>query len=241
VASSRCAAAALVAVLWASAARAQTPDPADSPRPITAGADVEVTSDYVWHGFLVNPTASVQPNLWLKIGSLTISSWMNASRVGPRGQSLTEHDLTIDLTREAGPWTISAGWTNYAFVDLAEGRYSNELYVGATHDSYVQPTVQVSADVHQGSGTYLSVGASHDYALWREDVTLSPRLTVGYNHYQWIAVSSMSDAALGLELSVPMMNGRVILAPSVTYSRSLNAELFEHRTYAGVRVSVTGF
>jgi hypothetical protein len=103
-------------------------DATESRALIAAGADLAVASDYVWRGFLENQTISVQPNLWMTVGDFTLSSWMNASRVGPNGRSLTERDLTLDYTHAFGSWTLSGGWINYTFVDVSVDRYSNEFY-----------------------------------------------------------------------------------------------------------------
>jgi hypothetical protein len=167
-----------------------------------------------------------------------MSSWMNASRVGPNGRSFTERDLTIDYSRTIGAWALSAGWTNFTFVDVSVDRYSNEVYGSITHESYLSPAFHVYQDVHQGSGTYVSVDVSHEYSLWRAGVTLSPAVSIGYNQRQWIDESTFSDAPLGLTLSVPLMGDRLRVAPAINYSRSLNASLFENHLYGAVTLSV---
>jgi hypothetical protein len=85
------------------------------------------------------------------------------SRVRPNGRSFTERDFTLDYTRALGTWEVSAGSTNYTFVDVSEDRYSNELYAAIAHDSYLSPTLHVSHDLHQGSRSYVSVDVSHEY------------------------------------------------------------------------------
>src|SRR5262245_44311878 len=55
--------------------------PAPAPRfNVTAGTEFLASSSYVWRGFQPNASFSVQPNTWVKIDNLTISSWMNIAR-----------------------------------------------------------------------------------------------------------------------------------------------------------------
>jgi hypothetical protein len=205
---------------------------------ISAGADVAVASDYVWRGFLENPTISAQPNLWMTVGDFTLSSWMNASRVGPNGRSLTERDLTLDYTHAFGSFELSGGWINYTFVDVSVDRYSNEVYSSLAYTGYLSPTVHLYQDVQQGSGSYISLDVSHEYPVWHAGVTLSPQMSVGYNHRQWIDASTFSDANLGLTLSVPLMQDRLRVAPAINYSKALDRTLFDDHLYWAVTVSV---
>jgi hypothetical protein len=213
-------------------------DATESRALIAAGADLAVASDYLWRGFLENQTISVQPNLWMTVGDFTVSSWMNASRVGPNGRSLTERDLTLDYTHAFGSWTLSGGWINYTFVDVSVDRYSNEFYGSLAYAGYFSPTLHVFQDVQQGSGSYVSVGVSHEYSIWRGGVTLSPQMSLGYNRRQWIDASTMSDANVGLTLSVPLMGDRLRVAPAVNYSKALDKALFDDHLYWAVTLSV---
>jgi len=232
------AAAALVVSQVSLAQAADAPEPAEHRPVISAGADIGVASDYVWRGFLENRTLSVQPNLWMTLGDVTVSSWMNASRTGPNGRSFTERDLTVEYSRTVSDWTLSGGWTNFTFVDVSVDRYSNEIYGSIARKNYLSPTLHIYQDVHQGSGSYVSLDVSHEYPVWRSKMTLSPQLSVGYNHRQWIDASTLSDANLGLTLNVPVVGDRLRIAPAVNYSKGLNASFFEDHLYWGVTASV---
>jgi hypothetical protein len=205
---------------------------------VTAGADLAVASDYMWRGYRENQTLSVQPNLWMTVGDFTVSSCMNASRVGPNGGSLTERDLTVDYPRTFSSWTLSGGWTNYTFVDVSVDRYSNEMYGSLGYTSYLSPTLHVYQDVQQGSGSYISLDVSHEYSLGHRGVTLSPQMAVGYNHQQWIDASTFSDANVGLTLGVPLAGDRLRIAPVLNYSKALDTTLFEDHLYWAVTLSV---
>ncbi len=208
---------------------------AQTPVPITRGVDLVGTSAYLWRGFVPTDALSVQPNLWIKAGDVTLSSWGNTAR--PRvGGLLTEHDFTVDYTRTAGRYVVSAGWINYLFPSVDVGRYSNEFYVGVSHASFLNPAVRVYHDVQVGAGTYVNAGVSHEFAVGRALVT--PSVAVGYNRHQWIAESTWSDALMGVKVKVPTSSKRLTLVPFVNYSRSLASGLFPSRFYGGLGVSV---
>lgn len=205
---------------------------------VASGLDMVVVSAYVWRGFVLVDDAALQPNAWLKVGNLTLTSWMNVASTCPNGDHLTEHDFTADYTIARGKTSFSAGYVNYLFPDLDTDRVSHEIYAGVAHASYFAPALRVYHDVHVGSGTYVSLAASHTYALPWRDAALTPSLALGYNHRQWIDDSTFSDLALGLKARVPTPLPRVALTPFVTWSRSLATAHFPSRFVYGVGMSV---
>jgi len=207
-----------------------------SPIQVTAGADLVVTSAYVWRGFVPTDRASVQPMLWVKLGDLTVSSWFNVAGEQPNG-ALTEHDFTVDWSKARGAWTFSGGWIHYVFPGVSTGGVSSEFYGGVAYAGLLNPTVRVFQDVQEGRGTYVNVGIGHTLALPR-GVALTPTVTLGYNHQQWTSESGWSDANVTLRLLVPMPQPHVFLAPFVAYSKSLETGLFPRKLYGGVSLTV---
>ena len=208
---------------------------AQTPLPVTKGADLVGSNAYLWRGFVPTDAFSVQPNLWIKVGDLTVSSWGNTSR--PTGNGLlTEHDLTVDVTRTRGRYVVSAGWINYLVPGVDTGRYSNEFYAGVSHASFLTPTLRVYHDVQVGAGTYVNASVSHEFAVGR--LLATPSVAVGYNRHQWIAESTWSDAVMGLKVKLPTPSKRLTIAPFLNYSRSLARDLFPSRFYGGLGVSV---
>jgi hypothetical protein len=216
----------------------QPPVTAPEPAPrVKVGFDLVAASAFVWRGFVLTPSLVVQPNMWVKVGDFTVTSWGNVARHGPNGKALTEHDLVVAYSKSRRAYTFSAGWINYVFLDLSTGRVTNELYVGVNHASYFSPAIMVYQDLQEGSGTYISAASSHAYTL-RSNVVLTPSLAVGYNHNQWIDASTFSDATVGVKLAVPTPIRHLAVAPFANYSISLNREMIPHRFFWGVSFSV---
>lgn len=204
---------------------------------VTAGVDLMATSAYVWRGFIPTREPSLQPAPWVKVGSVTFTSWSNFASRGSAGRPVTEHDATIDYTGHSGTFAVSVGYTNYFFPD-ASSDLSHELYAGVAHDSYFSPSLRVYRDVSAGKGTYANFSIAHSYEISNGRLTLTPNAAIGYNHHQWMDRSTWSDLAIGVKASLPPVSARVSISPFIMYSRSLAADLLPSRLYGGVIVSV---
>jgi hypothetical protein len=219
----------------AAAATPAESQPAAAPA-VTIGASAAVVSAYVWRGFVLIDEVSVQPSVWLKMGGLTLTSWVNVSP-GVEGDAFTEHDFTLDYTRSVGRVALSAGYINYFFVSLDEDRFTNELYVGATVSGPLNPSLRVYQDVQQGSGTYVSFGVSQAVPLGSKGPTITPSAVLGYNNNQWVDGSGWSDLSVGATLAFPV-NGHLDLSASANYSRSLNKDWFPSKFWGGATLAV---
>ncbi|MDE3155285.1 MAG: hypothetical protein KGN76_09285 [Acidobacteriota bacterium] len=204
----------------------------ESSGPVTVGMEVKAASAYVWRGFVPTPAFSLEPEPWIRIGEVTVSSMTDLAR--PDGSMLVdEHDLTVDYSHRAGPVRLSGGWINYVFPQETENRHSDELYAAVALSSYLHPTLRVFEDVHAGKGTYVNLAVSHEYELAR-DWAVTPSLAVGYNRHYWIDASTFSDANVGVTLTVPTPVPGLRLAPFLNYSRSLNLDYTPNRFYGGL-------
>jgi len=233
-------AAAMSLVLGAAGPAAAQSAPADGqparPPAITAGASATVVSAFVWRGWVIIDEASVQPLAWVKAGGVTLTSWVNVS---PRneGDAWTEHDLTLDYTRQVGRVLVSAGYVHYFFRSFNTDRWTHECYVGAAVPGPLNPAVRIYQDIHQGSGTYVSAGVSHSVSLGTKGLSITPSAALGYNNHQWVEGSGWSDLNVGVLLALPL-GGHVGASASVNYSRSLNDDWFPSKPWGGLTVIV---
>jgi hypothetical protein len=202
---------------------------------LSVGADVGVTSAYVWRGFVLHDSACLQPDLWVKLADLTVTSWVNVRSGVAADNHVNEHDLTVDYSRDVRRLTLSAGWMNYRFFGNESGQ-SNEFYAGVRADVFLQPGVQVYRDVGQGDGTYVSLSATEEWPIGTR-ATGAAQVAVGYNNHQYIDVSGFSDIGMTLKLTLPIPSTRMALQPAVTYSRSLMPELFPSRLFGALSVA----
>jgi hypothetical protein len=204
---------------------------------IGGGASLTFASAFVWRGFVLTTTPAVQPGAFVTVGPVTVTSWANVDHPVAGQWSFTEHDFTVDYSREAGPVTLSAGWTNYFFA-TETGRHSNEFYGGIAGGGYLNPALQVYADVQQGHGTYAVLTVSHEYPLSANGVTVTPTASLGYNHHQWTEFVGFSDVNVGARLSWPLPVARLAIQPWINYSFGFKASGLPSRFYVGVSLAV---
>jgi uncharacterized protein (TIGR02001 family) len=203
--------------------------------PVSVSIDVGFVNQYLWRGFVLNPTPSVQPGISVGYKDFTISSWSNVSHTGPNGQNWTEHDLTLDYTKGFGKNSVSVGYINYAFPDLEdEAQFTHELYFGYAYDTILSPSITVYRDVDDGDGWYYYASIGHSVPL-PKGLSLNPSLGLGVNQHQWISQTAVSNFDVGASLDIPV--GHVTFSPFFTRMIG-NTTLFGSHNMWGMSMSI---
>jgi len=205
--------------------------------PVSVEFTTSFANQYIWRGFVLNDTPSMQPGLAVGYKGFTVSSWNNIAHTGPNGQSWTEHDLTVDYTKAIGKHSLSGGWINYAFPDIepGNGRYSNELYFGYGYDTVLSPSFKVYGDFDEGNGLYYFFSIGHSIPL-PKGMSFNPTAGIGINQHEWIDQTVISDFDIGASLDIPL--GHVTLSPFYTHVIG-HKTLFGNHPLYGVNLSIT--
>jgi uncharacterized protein (TIGR02001 family) len=182
--------------------------------------DNNFTSKYIWRGQDLANTPSMQPGFTYSYKGLSLSSWSNFAHTeigdsGVLGNHWTEHDFTVDYgLNPSEKVSVNFGFINYAFPNLTEGRYTNEIYGSVGFDTILQPTFAVYGDMHNGDGMYYNFGIGHGVDLGK-GVALNLSAAVGLNQKQWIDITTVSDVVLGVSVDIPL--GMVTFSPFYNY------------------------
>lgn len=160
----------------------------------------------------------------------TVNSWANFSQRVEGGGHWTEHDLTLDYSREAGRYTLSAGYTNFyvAGTPSEDGSSTNEFYVGIARSGPIEPSFRYYRDVDQGRGDYFFASIGRTVKLPR-GLALNLSLGAGLNHHLYIPQTTISDVDPGAALDIPV-GSRLTVSPFVT-------GMIGHRTLFGRHVA----
>jgi hypothetical protein len=192
------------------------------------GVRLETTavSRYLWRGWVLNESASLQPALTVSYQGLSVTSWSNLSHHVPHNQAWTEHDLNLEYNRKAGSFVFTGGLYEYRYPDLrpSEGNRSMEVYAGVRHDSYFSPSFRAYHDWKLGKGDYFTGSISHTY-LWKSKIGITPLLLVGLNHHQFQRNSTISDVDAGVTVDLPV-GKHFVVSPFFL-------EMAGHRTFFG--------
>ena len=202
----------------------------------TWAAEASIVSQYLWRGFVLNDSPSFQPSLTVGYRGFSANSWLNFSRRVPGGRHWTEHDLTLDYSREIRRVTLSAGYINYYIRGTPPegGSSSSEFYAGIAHSGLLKPSFRYYRDVDQGRGDYLFSSIGHTVKLPRS-AALNLTLGLGLNHHLYVSQTAISDVDFGAALDLPA-GSRLKLSPFFTGVTG-HRTLFPRHYAFGLKVS----
>lgn len=121
-------------LMAAAAAAAQDSAPAPAvaaPNPVvTAGAELDVLSNYVWRGFVYSGRNStggpvVWPTAWVSAHGFTASVFGNYDPNWDPGWN--EYDLTVTYERSARRWGLGATYTRYVYYNGDDRAATSEV------------------------------------------------------------------------------------------------------------------
>lgn len=202
----------------------------------TANLTVGALSQYVWRGFaytkdsiVVQPSATVgykgfAVNLW---GNLDTDRW---NRSGEDSNNWTETDMTLSYDWAMGPVNFSTGYIYYA-LDAATD--SQEVFLSATLDTLLKPTLKIYRDIDHFAGWYATLGVSHSLPV-TGDLALDFGAQVGYLAADEAssyadpddandAYNNFHDGLLSVSMKIPV-NQYVSVTPQVYYSFPLSSD-----------------
>lgn len=223
----------------------------------SAFAAVEVSGDayigmydkYLWRGFdLSGSEGVVQGGVDLTYKNFTLSYWTNIqafddTKENPNYEAgeATETDITLDYSFDLGELvSMSVGNIFYQLEGLKD---TNELYVGATVNTILEPSVKVYYDYDEAEEDGLfftgSVGHSIDLA---EGLSVSVGALVSYNQESDYAVGNYSawhnyELSAGVDYAV---NDNISISPSFMYSAPISdqaKDTIDYETLTGLSVT----
>ena len=204
----------------------------------TAEVSVAALSQYVFRGFAYSKDSMVvQPsmtvgykdfsfNLW---GNVDTDRWNNDN--GQASNSWTETDMTMSYAWAMGPVNFSSGYTYYVLDDSANS--TQEVFLSATLDTLLKPTLKIYRDIEHFAGWYVSLGVSHSVPI-TEAINLDLGAQVGYlaaddaSSYadpqdNTKAFSNFHDGLLSAAVKIPV-NKYIAVTPQVYYSFPLSSD-----------------
>lgn len=202
----------------------------------TADLTVAALSQYVWRGFAYSKdSVVVQPSMTVGYKGFSANLWGNldTDRWNDDGQdsnSLTETDMTLAYAWAMGPVNLSAGYIYYAFDGATD---TQEVYLTATLDTLLSPTLKVYRDIDHYAGWYATLGVSHTMPI-KDDIALTLGAQVGYlvadeaSSYAdpndgSKAFSNFHDGLLSASVKIPV-NQYISVTPQLYYSFPLSSD-----------------
>ncbi len=171
---------------------------ADETKP-TAALDLGVFSQYIWRGFeLSHNSVVVQPSATLAYNGFSFNVWgnldTNKKTIAVDGSEsneakYNETDLTFAYAKDLGPVKLGGGLIYYALDGIQD---SQELFVSATLNTILNPTLSVYREIAHLPAWYVSLGISHSQEIV-DKITLDLAASAGYYHSDDSDFSEVKD------------------------------------------------
>lgn len=202
----------------------------------TADLTVSALSRYVWRGWAyTKDSVVIQPSMTIGYKGFGFNLWGNLDTDRWDGtdegtDNWTETDMTLSYDWTMGPVGLSAGYIYYALDSATD---SQEVYLSATLDTLLSPTLKVYRDIDHLAGWYITLGVSHSIPL-KDDINLDLGAQVSYlaadestsyadpddinDEY-----NNFHDGLLSASVTIPV-NQYVAVTPQLYYSFPLSSD-----------------
>lgn len=198
-------------------------------------ASVDLMSNYVWRGQKLSNSFVIQPSVGINYGVFGANIWANYdsdSKVdeGDGHGEFTETDITLNYTRSIDKWTLGAGYIYYA---LNNGNDTQELYLFATYETLLNPTLTVYYDYDEGDGAFIVASVSHSLGITK-DIALNLSASASYNINNKVMgfdangddFSNFYNAEILCSVNIPIWKS-ISISPKVAYSFPLSNDAEE--------------
>jgi len=224
----------------------------------SGSASVDVMSNYVWRGQKLSNSWVIQPSVTITYGVFGANLWANYdsdSKIdeGDGHGELTETDLTLSYTRSMGKWTFGTGYIYYA---LNNANDTQEVYLSASYDTLLKPTLTAYYDFDEGNGAFIVASIGHSIEIIK-GINLNLGASASYNINNKVMglnkdgedFSDFYNAELTTSLNIPVWKA-VTVTPKVAYSfhlcdhaeeaiRSISDDSDKDIFYGGVNVTLS--
>jgi len=205
----------------------------------TADLTVAALSKYVWRGFeLSKDSVVLQPSMTVGYKGFSANLWGNLDTdlydTTSESSNWTETDFTLAYDKSFGSVGVTAG---YIFYGLDGATDSQEIFVSASLDTLLAPTLSVYRDYDNYAGWYVTLGVSHSLPVM-DNVSLDLGAQISYlkaddaSTYGEVIngaqssteeYSALHDGTLSASMTFPV-NEYVSVTPSLTYVFPLSSE-----------------
>ena len=169
-----------------------------------AEAGVDVLSDYMWRGVILNDNWCWQPSVSVgynteDFGGIYFNYWASFDFTHRRNScagggnsrrcmGIQEQDFYLGYTKSFGDFDFEIGWYFYDYPyngpDHCAGSLGHDLYIGGFYNNaFVTPGVELywsptTQHGHEPATAYVRLSAKHDFAI-TDELTITPKASLG--------------------------------------------------------------
>lgn len=189
-------------------------------------ASVDVMSNYVWRGQKLSNSWVVQPSVGINYGVFGANIWTNYdsdSKIdeGDEHGEFSETDFTLSYTRAIDKWTFGTGYIYYA---LSGTNDTQELYLSASYDTLLKPSVILYYDFDEGQGAFIIASIGHSIEVLK-GASLNFGASASYNINNKVMgydeneddFSNFYNAELSSSVNIPVWKA-ITITPKIAYT-----------------------
>lgn len=201
---------------------------------ISTSLDISYCSKYVWRGMPANLESAIQPSLTMSHPSgLSFNLWGSYDATNSNGHKgrITEVDYTLGYSWKPATTAYSVGIIRYEFPNTTFAK-THEVYLTATYDASLSPTLALNYDFDQADGLYANFGIGKACKLGSGEtsssVNFSAKLgmaTEGYNKFYFSGHKDAAFTDIYLSAGIPVKSGKMTITPSLVFTSILDGGL----------------
>ncbi len=223
----------------------------------SGNASVDVMSNYVWRGQKLSNSWVVQPSVGITYGVFGANIWANYDSdakidEGDEHGEFSETDITLSYTRAIANWTFGTGYIYYA---LNGANDTQELYLSASYDTLLKPSLTIYYDFDEGQGAFIIASIGHSVEVFK-GTSLNFGSSASYNINNKVMgyddngddFSNFYNAELSTSMNINVWK-TIIITPKIAYSfpisndaedaiASINDDRDKDIFYAGLNVAL---
>ncbi len=194
---------------------------------------MDVMSNYVWRGQKLSNSWVLQPSVGINYGAFGANIWANydsdraeiTSGDSSGHGEFTETDITLTYTHSIDKLTITAGYIYYA---LDGANDTQELFISASYDTILSPSLTIYYDYDEGNGAFIVLGIGHTLNITK-DISTKLGASASYNIRNKVMgfdsngkrFSNLYNAELSAAVTIPLYKD-ISLTPKIAYSMPIS-------------------
>ena len=194
----------------------------------TASGSVAFLGKYIWRGYeLSDKSMVVQPSITFAYKGSAFNIWGNLDPDPPDSNAvLNETDLTVSYDASIGFFGLGAGYIYYGLDGMDD---TQEIYLKASYDGFLTPTLTMYRDISSLPGYYFNLGLSHSFSL-TDAIILNLSGAFGYSISNDDSIveagtndkyKGLQDGMLSASLSIPAAK-YITVSPTVSYAFAIS-------------------
>ena len=196
----------------------------------TAALDVSFLSQYMWRGIdLSKDSIVIQPSMTMGYNGASVNLWGNfdTDNAAYDGAKYNETDVTLSYAMTFDMVSVTANYAYYAVDAVEDGQ---EVYMSATLNTLLSPTVTIYRDIAHTPSWYFVAGVSHSLPLF-DKTTLTLGATASYYYSDDTALTEVGSSdeyrnlhsgVVSATVNIPV-NSFLTVKPTLSYSFPLSS------------------